>query len=104
MIGIGRIKIGLNAVTQPGADAVSTGNGAKANTANIILQNNPLSDGYWVNRSPQELGLTLIHELGHVYNIVVGLGGSAIEWDSNPDDSINWDAEDRNDKLLEKCR
>jgi hypothetical protein len=45
----------------------------------------------------------LIHQLGHVYKIVNGLGKSQIVWDSNPDGTMNNAAEAANAKTLEKC-
>jgi hypothetical protein len=76
---------------------------AKAASANIVLQNSKLSGGYYGDQTVQELALTLIHELGHVYNIDAGLGGSKILWDANPDGSINQAAEDANAKTLQAC-
>jgi RHS repeat-associated protein len=98
------ISLAFLAVTVPDpATSVSTGTSVVAASANIVLQSNPLSDGYFGTQSVSQLALTLIHELGHVYNIVSGLGGSKIIWDSNAD-GMNQDAEDQNAKTLQACK
>ena len=71
-----------------------------ASAANIVLQN---SFGYWQSQTVATLAITLIHELGHVYNIVAGLGGSAILWDGNSDGSPNSDAQAKNRATLNVC-
>ena len=77
--------------------------GVRAASAVIILQGSHLSDGYYGAQSISNLASTLIHELGHVYNIVAGLGGSRILWDSSSTGPYNQDAEDKNRKTLESC-
>ena len=79
---------------------VSTGSGAIAASADIIIQSNTLSDGYYGEQSVRDLAITLIHELGHVFEMVSGLGGSKIINDSGLGDSINWNAEAKNDKTV----
>ena len=76
---------------------------AVGTSATIYLQGNSSSAGYWKDFSTVELALTLIHELGHVYNYVIGLGGSQIVYDANRDGSPNKDAEEKNAKLLKAC-
>ena len=104
-IAYSRMDLGFAAVTEPdSATSVSMGNGGvKAASATIILQSSPLSDGFYGSQNPTDLALTLIHELGHVFNIVNGLGGSKILWDRNPDNTVNQDAEDKNAKTLQSC-
>jgi len=75
----------------------------QALSANIILQSSHLSDGYYGAQTPQNLAVTLIHELGHLYNEVAGMGGSKVVYDANPDGTPNAAAEAANVKTLEKC-
>jgi RHS repeat-associated protein len=101
---IARMSLNYNAVTVPDPNtSVSIGNGTVAASANIVLQGNPLSEGFYLAQSTQDLALTLIHELGHVFNIVIGLGGSNIVWDANPDGSVNYAAENTNADILRAC-
>jgi RHS repeat-associated protein len=100
---VGRMILNAAAVTVP-VNGVTTGAGARASSANIVLQSNPLSSGYYLSQTPQQLALTLLHELGHVFNIVTSLGGSKIVWDGNPDGSPNDAAEAKNAKTLENCK
>ena len=65
--------------------------------------NNTLSYSYDAFGRPQDLALTLIHELGHVFNEVLGLGGSAIINDVNPDNTVDYEAENANSATLQKC-
>jgi RHS repeat-associated protein len=102
-VNVARMSLDEAAITQP-VSGVAVGNGTvKALYANILLQGNPLSDYYYGNQSASDLALLLIHELGHVYNIVNGLGGSSIVADVNPDGSINYDKEALNDTTLQAC-
>jgi hypothetical protein len=99
-----RMGLGFAAVTLPDpATSVATGNGTIALSADIVLQSNQLSNGYYGAQTVQNLALILIHELGHVFNIVNGLGGSQIVWDANPDGTMNDAAEAQNAKTLQKC-
>ena len=50
-----------------------------------------------------ELADTLVHELGHVLNIVQGLGSSSIITDVNPDGSSNPKAQHANHFVLADC-
>jgi hypothetical protein len=100
---VGPLPESYKAWTQAGPDAVSTGSEARASTANIVLQNGPNGPRY-TEASPQELASTLIHELGHVFNIVMSLGGSAIQQDVNPDGTPNPEAQAQNEKSLSNCR
>jgi hypothetical protein len=103
-VGFSKLRLDFAAVTQADpATSVSTGSGVQAAFANIVLQSSRLSDNYYADQTTQDLALTLIHELGHVFNIVSGLGGSAIIGDANPDGSANQDAEDANEKTPQKC-
>ncbi len=99
------MPLGFDAVTEADpATAVSLGNGGvQAASAKIVLQANQLSDGYYGRQAPQDLALTLIHELGHVFNEVSGLGGSKIVSEINPDHSVNYEAENVNAATLQKC-
>lgn len=93
------------AVTQPDSGSwVNNGSpGGIALSATIIIQSSQLSAGYYGNDTPQQLAMTLIHELGHVFNEVYGLGGSAILYDALPNGRPNWRAERQNAKTLAKC-
>ena len=83
---------------------INLGNGSVvAASADIVLQNSALSSGFWAQRSTQDLASTLLHELGHVFNEVFGLGGSKILNDRNPDGSVNYDREAQNAKTLKAC-
>jgi RHS repeat-associated protein len=63
---------------------VSVGDGtSRAYTADIELQSDPLSAGFYGAQTVDDLALTIIHELGHAYNIVTQLGGSAIVYDAD---------------------
>lgn len=75
---IGRIRLNAAAVTVADPKTVvPTGSGAAvAASANIVIQSNPLGDFYYATRSLKDLALTLIHELGHVFNIVAGERGT----------------------------
>jgi RHS repeat-associated protein len=70
-------------------------------SANIILQDN--GPGSYLDQGAASLALTLIHELGHVFNIVARLGGSAIQNDANPDGTANAAAEAANALALAPC-
>lgn len=98
-----RIRLDALAVTRPGPDAVWTGTGARASTADIVLQNSRPGTPY-IDLSPGELAIALLHELGHVFNIVTSLGGSAIQEDVNRDGSIDYSTQQDNAKRLENCR
>lgn len=96
------MALDFSAVTIPDpATSVSKGGSVIAASADIVLQSNPLINGYYGSQTTKDLALTLIHELGHVYNIVSGLGGSSVNWDANPDGSANEAAETANAKTLE---
>jgi hypothetical protein len=45
----------------------------------------------------------LIHELGHVFKMVSGLGGSAIVNERNPDGTVNDSLEAANRETLKPC-
>jgi hypothetical protein len=99
----GRIPLRYAAVTKAGPDAVPTGSGeVRASSADIIVQDNPLGYPYWES-SAGGLALTLLHELGHVFNIVTSLGGSSIINDVSPDGTVNQEAEIANAKTLAPC-
>lgn len=74
----------------------------RALSADIVLQSNPLGTPY-TDSSFQDLALTLLHELGHVFDIVSSLGGSAIRLDGNPDGSPNMTIEAQNAAALRNC-
>jgi hypothetical protein len=99
------LRLDFAAVTNPDPNtSVNTGNGVRALSADIVLQNSRLSDNYYGTQSIQNLANTLIHELGHVFNIVNGLGSSKIVNDVNPDGTPNDDAQRRNDATLKNCK
>jgi RHS repeat-associated protein len=52
-------------------------------TASIQI-NNIAETGYWAESSVDQNARTLIHELGHVFNIIAKLGGSKFEYDADP--------------------
>jgi RHS repeat-associated protein len=91
---------GIAAVTEEG-NGEWVGGTYEYTSANIILQDN--GPAAYFDQSPAALALTLIHELGHVFNMVAGLGGSAIQYDANPDGTPNQPAEAANAKALLPC-
>jgi hypothetical protein len=100
----GRIGLGFTAVTDyDRKTGVWTGSNVRAASANIVLQSNANGTPFW-SLTDQELAQTLLHELGHVFDIVNSLGGSAIKNDVDPDGSTNWTQEAANAKALEKCK
>jgi len=97
-----RLDYAAETVADP-ATSISTGaNTVQAASATIYLQANPLSSGYYGAQTVQQLALTLIHELGHVYNDVYGLGGSKIVPDANANGDPNG-GQDTNAKTLQDC-
>jgi hypothetical protein len=58
---------------------------------------------YWNNANTQVNAGTLIHELGHAFNILFGAGSSTIENDVNADGTIDQDAEKRNTDRIAPC-
>lgn len=56
-----------------------------------------LGTPYW-ELGAGRLATTLLHELGHVFDIVTALGGSAIKYDHS--DAL----QEANAKALEKCK
>jgi RHS repeat-associated protein len=70
-------------------------------SANIILQDS--GHNSYLLQGPASLALTLIHELGHVFNIVATLGGSAIQYDANPNRTADAAAQAANAKALAPC-
>ena len=57
----------------------------------------------WNSQTLQSDTATLIHELGHLYDMVQGLGGSDFVYDANPDGSPNSAAEQTNAALVADC-
>jgi hypothetical protein len=98
-----KIRLDSYAVTRPGPDAVALGGGDwRATTADIVLQGS--TSGYhWTTLAVNSLASVLLHELGHVFNSVVGLGGSKIKDDANADGTINSKAQQENRDLLKNC-
>jgi hypothetical protein len=103
-IGFSNLDLGFAAVTWTDPkNTVTLANGAKqATSATIYLQSNHLSSFYYVNQTPQFLAKVLVHELGHVFNDVGGLGGSKIVSDVNPNGSANDDAQKLNEGTVTK--
>ncbi len=58
----------------------------------------------YIRRSAVEVAETLLHGLGHVFEFVTTLGGSAIKYDRNLDGSVNWEAQNENAKKLQNCK
>ena len=104
MVTTGRIGLDEAAVSKPGNDslAVPLGNGDfRALTVNIVLQNNGLGTPYW-SSSVEDLAGALLHELGHVFNEVQSLGGSAIVYDNDSNGSMDMGAEAQNAATIKK--
>jgi RHS repeat-associated protein len=70
--------------------------------ADIVIRDSA-SDGYWHAVSSQVQALALLHELGHVFALVDGLGGSRIKNDAKPNGEIDWDAQLENAAVLDPC-
>jgi RHS repeat-associated protein len=104
MLKSANLSLAFAAVTEPDPKtSVRTGMGVVAASADIVLQGSRLSDSYYPAQTSHDLALTLIHELGHVFNIVDGLGGSKVLYDVNADGTPNRKAQDKNGKTLENC-
>lgn len=103
-VSVAPLPYDLAAWTKYSADWVHTGTGVRASSADIVLQGDPQSSVYYLKHSARDLALILLHELGHAFDIVTSLGGSAIKYDANPDGSPNRRVQAENAKLLEKCK
>ncbi len=97
-----RLQLDYYAVTRP-KDPISIGQEARALSADILLQNNPQSSGAYQDQTAADLAIILIHELGHVFNIVTSLGGSTIVNDVNADGSPNSASQKQNAETLKDC-
>ncbi len=75
--------------------------GGQYTVANIAINTAP---GYFFNEDIIGQVDTLLHELGHVFNLVASLGGSKIVYDANPDGSPNTAADTTNYDALYPCR
>jgi hypothetical protein len=76
--------------------------GVWVNTTATVVINTAIAPGLWVYTSVLQNARTIIHELGHVFNVVSGLGSSDIEldtFDGKPDRA----AQARNRTRLEVC-
>jgi hypothetical protein len=86
------------------AQATYEGNVDGQYTRSYIEINNYNASGYWLRSSVDANARTLIHELGHVFNIISGLGGSEWEYDADPSTGRpDASAEERNDARDHKC-
>jgi RHS repeat-associated protein len=72
-------------------------------TTGSIVINSSASAGYFFSASPVEDALTLLHELGHFFAQVAGMGGSKIIYDANSDGSPNDEKEAKNAATLQPC-
>jgi hypothetical protein len=63
----------------------------------ITLNSNAADAGYFFSQNLLEDANTILHELGHVFALVAGLGGSLIVPDRTTD------AQDANDRALQPC-
>ncbi len=100
-IGMAVLPFSMVAITQPDRGSfTANGAGGIALSADIVLQGSTLAPGYYGNDTPQQLAMTLIHELGHAFNEVYGLGGSSIVYDALPNGRPNSRAEKQNAKTL----
>jgi len=57
----------------------------------------------WNNGSSTWRAGTLIHELGHVFNMLLGAGGSDFVYDALPGGAPNAEAEATNARILRDC-
>jgi RHS repeat-associated protein len=57
----------------------------------------------WLLMSGADRARFLIHELGHVFNLLAGAGGSEFQNDVNPDNTPNMAAQKHNADLERKC-
>jgi hypothetical protein len=57
----------------------------------------------WKTETTVKRAQDLIHELGHVFNMLLFAGGSKFVYDANPDQSPNPAAEAINANLVQNC-
>jgi hypothetical protein len=69
-------------------------------SANITIQSSTEGSGYWMGSGTNNVdrARVLVHELGHVFNQVLGLGGSKFK-----DDAKNAESQEFNQKLELEC-
>jgi RHS repeat-associated protein len=92
----------VDAVTQGQGQSIPiTGSSSVYMSSNIVL-NNGYSNN-WTSWDTAELAGDLIHELGHVFNMTQGLGGSKVVDDANPDGTPNDAKEAQNAATLKPC-
>jgi hypothetical protein len=73
--------------------------------ADIVISNRRDGSKYWAGSESDDTNRAriLVHELGHAYNRLFGLGGSAFKDDFNPDGTPNMDAQNFNHQPETKC-
>lgn len=62
-----------------------------------------INPSQWNGDSTGSQAQTLIHELGHVFNMLKGAGGSDFVDDVNPDGSPNAAGQAKNAKIVQDC-
>jgi len=93
------------AITQMGGDrskAMNGGGWGGYTYSNGLITVNALA---WAGMSTEVRAQTLIHELGHIFNVVTGLGSSTIELDGDMSKGVvEGNAQDRNAERIGKCK
>jgi len=72
-------------------------------TIDINPYNNPSIGIYWNAGNADVNAITLIHELGHLFNFVFGAGSSTIQYDGGGRTGVNMTAEANNAARLLPC-
>ena len=101
-----KLEPGVSAQASQDAGSASW-NGHEYEFFKGIITINYRTDGtkYWSGAESTDLNRAkiLIHELGHIFNLVTGLGGSQFKGEINPDGSVDMDKENFNKGLEDKC-
>ncbi len=80
--------------------AYSNANGQQVESTRASININIAS---WNSETTIQRAQTLIHELGHVFDMLLGAGGSVFVYDAKPDWTPDMDAEATNAKFVQNC-
>ena len=94
----GSIKFADKSTSWGVAQVTPNGLPCLASKATITI-NSTVSPGYWNSNNVDQNALTLLHELGHVYDLIRGSGGSAIK---SPDALLGGSRSEYNDWLVDQ--
>ena len=105
-IDFARLRSGIDGLVRPVPDTAVVVEGQTFyRRADLIINSRRDGTKYWAGSASTNVDHAryLLHELGHVFNEVLGLGGSAFKVDVNPDDSPNMEAQAFNKEQEKKC-